>query len=131
MVQLWYLITGGLNKLTAVVVLVWVAFKALLKVIWDYCKTGWTWLVGLIWILVVAIIDVINTINDMVTTLLAKLAAIVVPSPTVLTSVSDWFNVINTFFPLVEMFVILAGLSTLWIIALYYRFTKSWLPTVN
>jgi phage-related protein len=109
---------------------VWNAFKALIKVIWDFCMMGWTWLVGLIMVAVTAVSALLQSVMDIFTTLVEKLAAITIPNSQVSQSVDDWLTVANTFAPVQEAFGLAVVLSTLWVAMLGYRFLKSLIPTL-
>ncbi len=110
---------------------VWEAGKTVVKTCWDFCLTGWTWLVALILLAVTAVTALLSSVLDLLTTTLSQLAEITVPNSNVSQNVGDWLSVANTFAPVQEGFGLLIVLSTLWIAMLIYRFVKSWIPTVN
>jgi hypothetical protein len=127
---MWNIFSQLANTLFNLLRTIWEGFKSVLKICWDFGVKGWTWIVGIIWMFVMGVSTFITAITDMVTTLISKLAGLVLPSSNVVQNVSDWLSVGNTFAPVVEGFVVLTALSVLWASCLVYRFIKSWIPTV-
>ncbi len=110
---------------------VWAAFKRLIHAMWHFAMQGWTWLVGLVVILVTAVSSLVNSVLGLFQLLIEKLAAITAPQSTITQSVGDWLTIANTIAPVQEAFGSAVLLSTLWAAMLVYRFIKSWVPTVS
>lgn len=126
----WNPITRVGDAIMALVSTIWDGGKSILKTTWDFMLRGWGWWVGLFWVFVSATVTLISSVKAGIDILIVKLGEIVLPVSNVVQSVGDWLSIANTFAPITEGFVVLVGLSTLWLTMLLYRFIKSWIPTV-
>lgn len=108
----------------------WNALLAVFQTVFDYAKSGYGWICGLIVSFVLVITSFLHTAADFLSDLVSRITAIVVPDSNVVMAATDWLNTANTFFPVVEGFAILVVLSLAWLAATTYRFAKSWIPTV-
>jgi phage-related protein len=108
----------------------WEAAKLFFSTIFGWCKTGWTWLVALIWVCITAVIDLVTSVTTMITDMLTKLTELTTPNSNISQNVGDWLQVANTFAPVNEFFGILVILSALWVVGTTYRTIKSFIPTL-
>jgi hypothetical protein len=127
---MWNIFSRLANALFVLLGTIWEGFKTVLKTCWDFGIKGWSWLVGLIWMVIMAASTFIGAVTDMITTMISKITSWVLPSGNVVQNVSDWLSIGNTFAPVTEGFVVITALSVLWASCLVYRFIKSWIPTV-
>lgn len=104
----------------------WDIAKGIFQGIWNYIRGGYVWLVGIVLAIITALVSFVHWITDIVGIVTDKVASIVMPSTNASQSVGDMLSVINYFFPLQEMFVIIIAVCTLWMAMLFLRFIK-WL----
>jgi len=108
----------------------WDVVKGLWQACWDYARTGWVWLCGLI----VGVFTTAQTITDHLGTWLGDLLGLFgnlgLPSAT-LPSVGAAFDFANAFVPVTEIFAGLVLLCVTWVAATTYRLVKSWIPLVS
>ena len=111
----------------------WSAFVSLVQGVWDFCKTGWTWIVALI----VGFVSVTHHVSTFVYNTAADLLTQV--SGVALTSspgahvgtAGDIIAIANTFFPVAEGFTLVVAYCLIVAAAYSYRLVKSWLPTLS
>jgi len=127
----WNPITSAIDALMQFLARLWQGWKDVLGTLWDFALKGYTWLVGLFWIAVCAIVGLVDSVKVMIDGLIESLATLVMPDPHATQAVTHYLEVANTFFPVEEGFAILLGLCTVWGVALLYRFVKSWIPTLD
>jgi hypothetical protein len=105
-------------------------YKGIFQSLWNFATAAWTWLVGLVIAVVMAVVHVVQWIGDLILDLLGRITSMALPSGNAVQSVGDWFQLANGFFPVTEGFVAIVFLSGIWLVCLVYRLIKSYIPTL-
>jgi len=119
------------DTLIAALESMWDALIDTINGIWEYLKTGYTWVLGLLVGLTVWVKAIMDVVYDLLAQLVEAIGNLVVPDGHISGAPSSLLEVANTFSPIVEGFVILMALAALWAAAIVYRTIKSWLPTLS
>lgn len=108
---------------------VWEAVLRLFQLTVDWLKYGYVWVVGIVWGFLVVTERVVLFVADMVVTLVNLLSSFAAPNGQISANGStDLLAIANTFFPVEELFTLIAALSLVCLAGIIYRFVKSWIP---
>lgn len=102
----------------------WLSFSGLLKWFHDAIVSAWDWFVGILSALGGPLLASLGSA-------LTTASVFIGYASTQLAVLRPYFNVVNAWFPLDLLFVLVSAYSAFWLALTIYRSIKKWIPTVS
>lgn len=110
-------------------VALWGGVKSIWQAMWNYVKSGYFWIIGILVALIALIVDFTNWLTALINDVATAIGHLVMPSHSVTQATGDLLATANYVFPVTETFICIIAISTLWGVAMLIRFLK-WLREI-